>query len=180
MKAVYLRYIINPARKRSINSLRPSDAYMRQKTSHHWVQRMACPLDGAKPLSEPMPEYCNLTLRNKLQWNFNRYSNIFIQENPFQNVVWKIAAILSRPQCVIAISSENSNLHFHHYCKRCDVFCDITMSGIICSSLKPFATIKSLSTRHVYFFAKTIIKQISLFPPSLSTLYDKWWWYRIC
>ena len=35
----------------------------------------------------------NLTPRNKLQWNFNRNSYIFIQENPFQNVVWKMAAI---------------------------------------------------------------------------------------
>ena len=29
-----------------------------------------------------------------------RNSNIFIQENPFENVVWKMAAILFRPQCV--------------------------------------------------------------------------------
>ena len=42
----------------------------------------------------------DLTLRNKLQWNGNRNSYIFIQENPFENVVWKMAAILSRPQCV--------------------------------------------------------------------------------
>ena len=42
----------------------------------------------------------NWTLRNKLQWNFNRNSYIFIQENPFENIVWKMAAILSRPQCV--------------------------------------------------------------------------------
>ena len=32
------------------------------------------------------------TLRIKLQWNFNRNSNIFIEENPFQNVVWKMTA----------------------------------------------------------------------------------------
>ena len=37
---------------------------------------------------------------NKLQWNINQNSWIFIQENPSQNVVWKMAAILSRPQCV--------------------------------------------------------------------------------
>ena len=37
---------------------------------------------------------------NKLQWNFNRMSFIFIQENAYENVVWKMAAILSRPQCV--------------------------------------------------------------------------------
>ena len=32
--------------------------------------------------------------------NFNRNSYIFIQENPFQNIVWKMAAVLSRTQCV--------------------------------------------------------------------------------
>ena len=37
---------------------------------------------------------------NKLQWNVYRNSYIFIQENPFENVVWKMVAILSRPQCV--------------------------------------------------------------------------------
>ena len=42
----------------------------------------------------------NWTLRNKLQWNLNRNSNIFIHENTFENVVWKMAAILSLPQCV--------------------------------------------------------------------------------
>ena len=38
---------------------------------------------------------------NKLQWNFNRNSNIFIQENALQNVVCEMASILSRPQCVL-------------------------------------------------------------------------------
>ena len=42
----------------------------------------------------------NWTLGNKFQWNLNKNSNIFIQENAFENVVWKMAAILSRPQCV--------------------------------------------------------------------------------
>ena len=42
----------------------------------------------------------NWTIRNKLQWNFNQNHNIFFQENAFESVVWKTAAILSRPQCV--------------------------------------------------------------------------------
>ena len=42
----------------------------------------------------------NWTLTNKLQWNFNRNSSIFIQENGIENVVWKMVAILSCPQCV--------------------------------------------------------------------------------
>ena len=32
--------------------------------------------------------------------NFNRNLNIFIQENAFENVVWKMSAVLSWPQCV--------------------------------------------------------------------------------
>ena len=42
----------------------------------------------------------NWTLRNKLQWNLNRNSNIFIQENAFESVVCETVAILSLPQCV--------------------------------------------------------------------------------
>ena len=37
---------------------------------------------------------------NKLQWNLNRNVYIFFQVKAFQNVVWKMATILSRPQCV--------------------------------------------------------------------------------
>ena len=42
-------------------------------------------------------------LGTKLQWNFNYNSNIFIHKNAFEDVVWKMAAILSQPQCVNAI-----------------------------------------------------------------------------
>ena len=40
----------------------------------------------------------NWTLMNKLQWNFNRDSYIFIQENALENVVCEMVSILSRPQ----------------------------------------------------------------------------------
>ena len=42
----------------------------------------------------------NWTLRNKLQWNLNQNLWIFIQENPFETVVQKMAAVFSRLQCV--------------------------------------------------------------------------------
>ena len=61
---------------------------------------MACRLVGAKPLSEPMLEYFNWTLRNKFEWNLNRNSHIFIQENAFENVVSNMVTILPRPRCV--------------------------------------------------------------------------------
>ena len=40
------------------------------------------------------------TFTNKLQWNLKWNSNIFIQENTFENVVWIMVVILSRTQCV--------------------------------------------------------------------------------
>ena len=46
----------------------------------------------------------NWTLRNKLQWNLNRHSYIFIQEYSFQNVVCEVRVSLSRPQCVNSLS----------------------------------------------------------------------------
>ena len=44
--------------------------------------------------------WCNWTLGNKLQRNRNRNLCISIEENAFENAVWKMASILSRPQCV--------------------------------------------------------------------------------
>ena len=66
------------------------------------VQIMACRLDGAKPLSEQIMEYCSLdhkeqTFKSEI---FIKNLYIFIQENAFVNVIWKMATILSRPQCV--------------------------------------------------------------------------------
>ena len=55
----------------------------------------------------------NWTIGNKLQWNLNRNSHIFTQEKAFENVVWKMEAILSRLQCV------NSDLRHH---KKLTVF----------------------------------------------------------
>ena len=66
---------------------------------------MACRLDGAKPILNQCWNIVNWTLRNKLQWNFNRNLNIFIEENAFENVAWKMAAILSRPQCINSINA---------------------------------------------------------------------------
>ena len=45
----------------------------------------------------------NWTMRNKVQWNQNQNSNIFIQENTLENVVSEMASILSRPQWVSII-----------------------------------------------------------------------------
>ena len=83
-----------------VNSLRPSDAYMREPINHHWFRQWLV----ASPAPSHYLNHCwnivNRTLGDKLQWNCNRNSNIFIQENAFENVVCEMASILSRPQCV--------------------------------------------------------------------------------
>ena len=42
----------------------------------------------------------NLNLRNTFQWNLKWNLYVLIQENAFEIVIWKYAAILSQPQCV--------------------------------------------------------------------------------
>ena len=64
------------------------------------VQIMAWRRPGDKPLSEPvmvslLTHIC-VTRPQWVKWN----SYIFIQENAFENVLCKMAAILSPPQCV--------------------------------------------------------------------------------
>ena len=53
---------------------------------------------------------------NKLQWNFNRNSNIFIRENTFESVVCEMAAMLSWPQCVNIglIAPQHSRVFSNH------------------------------------------------------------------
>ena len=77
-----------------LNSFRPSDAYMRQQTGPSLLQI------SSKPLSEPMLNIVNYTLRKKHQRNVNQNTKLSIHENAFENIVCKIMAILSQPQCV--------------------------------------------------------------------------------
>ena len=57
---------------------------------------MACGLLGAKPLIEPMLFFCQLASWEQISEYLNGNSVIFIQENAFQDVVCKLAAILCR------------------------------------------------------------------------------------
>ena len=49
----------------------------------------------------------NSTLGNKLQWNLNRNSNNFIQENAFESVVWKWRPFCLGPNELMPISVTN-------------------------------------------------------------------------
>ena len=70
------------------------------QTNHHWFRWWLADWPAPSHNLNQCWNIVNLTHRNKLQWNLNWNSYIFIQENAFKNVIWKMAAILSRPQCV--------------------------------------------------------------------------------
>ena len=82
---------------------------------------MASRLVGTKSLSEPILPYCqfnHIAIGNRLQGNFSWNSSIFIQENAFENVVWKMLAILSQPQCVkvhgiYVVDNDKASESFH-------------------------------------------------------------------
>ena len=54
----------------------------------------------------------NLTLGNKLQWNLNRNWYVFFQENAFENVVWKMAAICLG---LNVLNSKSVSLSWRHH-----------------------------------------------------------------
>ena len=78
-----------------INSLRPSDAYMHQLTRPSLVQIIACRLLAPSHNLNQCWLIVNWKLGNKIQWNFNQNSNIFIQENAFEYAISKKEANLS-------------------------------------------------------------------------------------
>ena len=72
------------------------------------VQVMACRLIGAKPLAEQILAYC--------QWDPSVQTSVkleskYIHENAFENLVWEMAAILTRGRWV-KISCRQSDTEF--------------------------------------------------------------------
>ena len=64
-------------------------------------------MDSYNGLATNIPEpertlthWGRVSIRKKIQWNFNRNSNIFIKENVFENIVCKMGSISSRVKCV--------------------------------------------------------------------------------
>ena len=72
----------------------------RQYIYHHWFRQWLVAWSALSPYLNQYWNIVNLTLRNKIHWNINVYSYIFISENAFECVVCEMSAILSRPQCV--------------------------------------------------------------------------------
>ena len=58
------------------NSLRPSDAYMRQQTNQHWLRYWLVAWSAPSHYLNQCWNIVNWTLRNKVERNFNLNSNI--------------------------------------------------------------------------------------------------------
>ena len=56
---------------------------------------MACRLLGAKPLCEPILTYCKCDSKEQTSVKFESNTKLFIHENVLEDVVCKMAAILS-------------------------------------------------------------------------------------
>ena len=74
------------------------------ESGQHWFRRWLLAYSAPSHYLNQCWVIVNWVFRIYLQWSFNKNSYIFIQENAFENLVWKMAAILSRPQRVNKIS----------------------------------------------------------------------------
>ena len=72
----YWKLVTKPQFSDSVRGFlsRPNAAYMRRGLDHHWVD--------AKPLPEPMMDYCQLDSRKQISGTFeSQFYQFFIQEN---------------------------------------------------------------------------------------------------
>ena len=99
-----------------VNSSPPSAACMRQWTGSALVQIMAYCLFDAKPLPEPMLNYCQLDTYEQISVKFNSNYKIVIHENALENVVCEMAIILSRKRWVkrvaVTLRPRQNGRHF--------------------------------------------------------------------
>ena len=90
----------------NFESLRSSDAYMRNQINHHRFRSWLVAWSAPSHFLIQCWDIINSNLRNKLLWNLKRNSYIFIQENAFEYVVCEMATMFSRPQWVNAFSTQ--------------------------------------------------------------------------
>ena len=137
-------------RRICINSMRPSDAYMHLIGSIVWT--------APSHYLNHCWNIVNWTLGNKLQWNFNRNSNIFIQENAFENVVCKMASICLGlnvlNECLYQHTWVNTSLtplYANMWIKRFSVLIECCSEGVVkCVHLPPVFRVNSLRPSDAY------------------------------
>ena len=91
------------------------------KLFHHWFRQWLVAWTAPSHYLKQCWNVINWTIRNKPHWNLNRNPYIFFQENAFQYCVWKMATILSRPQCVKL--KKKRSIWWRHYMKRALICC---------------------------------------------------------
>ena len=93
----YLNYPLakmGGASKRRLNSSPPSAAWT--GLGQPWFRQCLVACSAPSHCLDQCWLIVNSTLRNKLQWNSNQNTKLFIHENAYENVVCEMAAILSR------------------------------------------------------------------------------------
>ena len=91
---------INKHSDKLVNSSPPSAAYMHKWTGSQSLQVMPASLFGAKPLPEPMLNYCQLDPSEETPVKFDSKYKTFIYENAFENFICKMVAIYSKGRWV--------------------------------------------------------------------------------
>ena len=123
----------------------------------------------------------NWTRRNKAQWNFAHNSNIYIQENVFENVVCEMAAILSQPQYVNSLWPRNVIKHQH--CHRGTkpspeqmlTYCQLDHRNSKEFNQKMYLKMSSARWQPFYsaLFRPQCVNSMSTTRPSTGTVFDK-------
>ena len=98
---------------------------------HHWFRSWLVTCSVPSHYLKQCLNIVNSNLRNKLQWNFQWNSCIFIKGNVLQNAFYKMAAVLSRPQCVdkyhtVILYEEHTNFCFQKLlwiCEESQYYC---------------------------------------------------------
>ena len=66
------------------------------ESGQHWFRFWPVTYSVPSHYLNQYSDNVNWSLRNKLQWNFNQNTKLFIDENASENIVCEMAAILSR------------------------------------------------------------------------------------
>ena len=112
----------------------------------------------------------NCTLRNKFQWNFDQNTMIFIQENAFENILYKMAAILSRPQCVNqTIPIMATHLSWAKWLKHLTENCNVVYYLPVFPNLNPLGISVIFASKRIH--AKQAKNTCAKGPPS-----NEWGW----
>ena len=144
-------------RPQRVNLSPPSAAYKHQWIESALVQIMACRLFCAKPLCKPVLGYCQLDPRNKLHWNFNQNTKLFIHEN----------------------TSEISSVKWRPYCPGVD---ELTWMVMKDCSQSPFRTSdKFFITKFLKFFLLIWTCEVStctwlVLINAFISVIMRWWW----